>query len=357
MKRHGILAMSLVLSAFSSGAAVAQTCTLPTNFQAMPLTDFAPGQRYLNQYAGLLYDGSNTMPADHDTDGKTAAASVQPRAPNGAPNSNGKIVFLGIGLSNTTIEFCGAASFDANGDPLATTCQLPYNQPESFMGQAAADPGVNHSSLAIMDGAKGGESLDKWDPTGPSGYGNYDRVRDEVLIPNGLTENQVQAIWVMGAEANPTVSLPASGADAYAAERYLGNIMRAIKLRYPNARQVFLSSRIYGGYATSCLNPEPYAYEGGFSVKWLISAQINQLRGGGVDPIAGDLGYGKAPWLAWGPYLWASGTTPRSDGLTWVRTDVRTSDGTHPSTAGEKKVGKLLLNFMKSSPHTAWFRP
>lgn len=357
MKREGIIALAVALGVFSFGSAAAQTCSLPSNFQTTPLTDFAPGQLYLNQYPGFLYDGSNTMPVDHDADGRTAAASIQPRNVSGAPSSNGKVVFLGIGMSNTTIEFCGAASFDANGDPLATVCQLPYNQTESFMAQAAADPGVNHTQMVIMDGAKGGETLDRWDPTGPNGYTNYDRVRDQVLLPNGLSENQVQAIWLKGAEASPTVSLPAPGADAYASERYLGNIMRALKQRYPFVRQVFLSSRIYGGYATTCLNPEPYAYEGGFAVKWLIAAQINQMRGGGIDPIAGDLSYGRTAWLAWGPYLWASGTTPRSDGLTWLRGDLRQSDGTHPSTAGEQKVGNLLLRFMKSSPHTAWFRP
>jgi hypothetical protein len=345
------------LGVFGIHPALAQTCTLPPNFQATPLTDFAPGQLYLNQFPGFLYTGSNTMPADHDADGKTAAASIQPRAQSGNPSANGKIVFLAMGLSNTTIEFCGGASFDSNGDPLATQCLLPYNQPQSFMAQAAADPGVNHTQMVIMDGAKGGETLDRWDPTGPNGYSNYDRVRDQVLLPNGLSENQVQAIWVKGAEASPTISLPASNADAYASERYLGNIMRAIKQRYPFARQVFLSSRIYGGYATDCLNPEPYAYEGGFAVKWLIAAQINQQRGGGVDPVAGDLSYGRSPWLAWGPYLWASGTTPRSDGLVWLRTEMRQSDGTHPSTAGEQKVARLILNFMKTSSYTAWFRP
>src|ERR1051326_5798250 len=103
----------------------------------------------------------------------------------------------------------------------------------------------------------------------------------------------------------------------------MGQIARALKARYPNMRQVFFSSRIYAGYATSQLNPEPYAYESGFAVKWVIESQIAEMAGQPrSDTRAGSLRYddGTAPWLAWGPYPWAAGTQPRSDGLTWVKT-------------------------------------
>ena len=93
-------------------------------------------------------------------------------------------------------------------------------------------------------------------------------------------------------------------------------------------------------------------------MKWLIQAQIDQMANGGtiVDNRAGDLNYNTTvPWLAWGPYLWADGINPRSDGLTWQPTDFEI-DGTHPDTQGETKVGGLLLTFFKTDARAAcWF--
>src|SRR5437867_10806908 len=102
-----------------------------------------------------------------------------------------------------------------------------------------------------------------------------------------------------------------------------------MKGRFPNLQMVYLSSRTYGGFATTPLNPEPYAYESGFAVKWAIQEQIEGRPRTRLNPVQA-LGPVLAPWMAWGPYLWANDGKDRGDGLTWVREDFG-PDGTHPS--------------------------
>jgi hypothetical protein len=262
---------------------------------------------------------------------------------------------MSIGMSNTTQEWCARLTPTAPG-----VAGGPCNS-WSFTGQARADAAVNQTTLVIANGALGSQVAGDWDsPTDP----NYNRVRDDVLAPQGLSEAQVQVLWVKVANLAPGVNgpgagtMPAAGSDADSLMGRMAGIVRSAKVRYPNLAIVFLSSRIYAGYATIQLNPEPYAFESGFAVKWLIEAQVAQMANGGapVDPRAGNLNYETvAPWLAWGAYLWGNGLTARSDGLVWTVQDME-SDGTHPSDPGEQKVGDLLLTFFKTSPRAAcWF--
>ncbi|MFQ5429939.1 MAG: dockerin type I domain-containing protein [Phycisphaerae bacterium] len=316
----------------------ASICT-NTSTGRVPINDLGAGL-YLGQFQGGLYPGgANAPPAAHDAEGLARALAVEPLSAAGNPDPNGRYALLSIGMSNTTQEFCSKGS------------QEPCDS-WTFMGQAAASPQVNHTTLAIVNGARGGQAAPLW--TSPTST-NYNIVQTK-LAEKGLTEAQVQIIWIKQARPTPTVSLPDPAADAFALEADLGDIVRAAKVRYPNLKIVFFSSRIYAGYASTPLNPEPFAYETAFAVKWLIEAQIDQMAGGPIDPIAGDLNFNTvAPWLAWGPYLWADGLTPRSDGLIWECVDME-SDGTHPATSAETKVGTLLLNEMLTSAYSApWF--
>ena len=38
------------------------------------------------------------------------------------------------------------------------------------------------------------------------------------------------------------------------------------------------------------------------------------------------------------------------DGLVWLKEDVSTKDGTHPSDSGREKVANLLLDFFQKNP-------
>jgi hypothetical protein len=87
-------------------------------------------------------------------------------------------------------------------------------------------------------------------------------------------------------------------------------------------------------------------------VKWLIEKQIQGDPELNDDPARGAV---KAPWMAWGPYLWADGMRARSDGLSYAPSDVG-EDGTHPSGAGVRKVAEQLLDLFKTDTTArTWF--
>lgn len=327
-----------LLAAFAAFSAAHGADCSRTSTGLIPLTELRQGM-YLGQFQGGLYpDGLNIPPPAHAAAAEAAAHAITPLNTTGQPDQNGKYVLLSIGMSNTTQEFCG-------GNPCASY---------SLMGQAAAHPMVNHATLVIVDGAAGGQTATTWDS--PSDQ-NYNRVRDTKLAPLGLSEQQVRVAWVKVANPSPNSSLPSANADAFTLVSQLANIVRAMKVRYPNLELVFLSSRIYAGYADTALNPEPYAYESGFAVKRVIQAQINQMATGIIDPHAGNLDFATvAPVMVWGPYLWADGLTPRGDGLTYLCSDFQT-DGTHPSATGREKVANLLMQrWLFTRDGAPWFR-
>jgi hypothetical protein len=311
----------------------------PGGAEPIPLIDMSTGS-YFDFNGGLYLNGNNQIPPPHSQVGLVRANLIQPLNAAGNPSPTGKYVLLSIGMSNTAHEF-GETGTD---------------QPWTFIGKVGSDPAVNHTSLVLINGAASGQDAPDWES---SAAFNYDRIRDSELAPNGLTENQVQIVWlkVANGDASSHPSLPAPDADAYVLMTRMGNILRALNSRYPNLQQVFISSRIYAGYAgDEPLNPEPYAYESGFAVKWLIEAQIRQMASGQIDEWAGNLNYNTAaPWIAWGPYTWANGPNPRSDGLVWLPEDFA-DDGIHPSLDGRRKVANMLLSFFKNSLLTQeWF--
>jgi hypothetical protein len=219
----------------------------------------------------------------------------------------------------------------------------------TFKPLADADRAKN-PKLMIVDGAQGGMSAGRIvnPDDNSSGTRFWDTV-DSRLKMAGVTRAQVQVAWIKQADPGPTEGFPRY---AQTLQAELLQIVQLMHRRFPNLKMVYLSSRIYAGYARTRLNPEPYAYESGFSVKWLIEQQMKGDAELAFDP---DKGKTKAPWLSWGPYLWANGTKKRADGLTYEESNFA-GDGTHPSRSGSRKVAEQLLQFFKTDSTTRpWF--
>ncbi len=290
-----------------------------------PLTELG-AEEYQGFKGGLYPDGKNERPAAHEAAGVALAKKVRPLDANGKPGDDGKIVLLSVGMSNTA------------------------QASEGFRKLLDADKEVN-PKLVFVNGAQGGmTAADIQDPDDKGTGTRYWDTVDDRLKKAGLTREQVQAVWIKQADRNPNQGFPKY---AQKLEEELANVVRVLSKRFPNVKLVYLSSRTYGGYAKTPLNPEPYAYESGFSVKWLIE---QQLKGDAALNFDADKGAAKAPWLSWGPYLWANGTTKRADGFSWEESDSSPADGTHESPSGQEKVGKLLLQFFKSDSTTKpWF--
>jgi len=311
--KHKNLFLSLFLLLQSAYVYSQKDCAR-TSIGQTPLNDLGMGA-YQNYQGGLYPGGSNSSPLAHKTAGLAAAALIRPlNQAGGVDLANGKIVLISIGPSFATMEF--------------SAFQLLANQ------DATINP-----KLVLVDGAQSGQSAEQFADT----TDNVWNVIAQRLSTANVTSQQVQVAWVKSVNAVHTAGFPA---DQTKLTGDLATIARNLKAKFPKIKLAYFSSRSYGDYSKS----EPYPYETGFAVKWLIEQQINgdtTLAFAGASP--------KAPWLAWAPYLWADGTTPRQDSLIWACSDFQ-NDGTHPSLAGRAKVARLLLTFFKTEPTaSSWF--
>ena len=289
-----------------------------------PLTEMGD-EKYQGFSGGLYPEGRNARPESHEAAGTRLARQVRPLDAEGKPDPAGKIVLLSIGMSNTSQASQGFGRWLNDEEELNPR----------FVFVNGAQGGM--TAAAIQDPEDGGRGTTYW------------ATVDRRLEQAGVTRKQVQAVWIKQADAGPTQGFPQYARQLQAELR---RIVQLVSQRFPKCRLAYLSSRTYGGYATTRLNPEPYALESGFSVKWLIE---QQLEGSPELNFCPEKGPVKSPWLSWGPYLWANGSTPRADGFSYERADFA-ADGTHQSPSGQRKVGKLMLDFFKTDSSTrSWF--
>jgi len=280
-----------------------------------PLCDLTASDKYEGEDGGLYGHGSNTPPEPLRFAATTQLARIQPLGPDGHLDPKGAIVFVSISMSNATMEF------------------------STFKRLADASP-QKSPSVTIVDCAQGGQTMARWAPPNAPAWTEARRR----LTQAGVTPAQVAVAWIKLANAGPSGSFKDHTSQL---ESDTVAVLHNARVFFPNLRIAYLDSRIYAGYAVTPLNPEPYAYEGAFSVRHLIQRQMSG------DPALAET---KSPLLLWGPYLWADGARGRKiDNLVWNRSDLG-SDGTHPTDSGRQKVATLLLTFFTTDPLAApWF--
>jgi len=327
MKKNFILLLikqstfTILLYYLSIPLLCAQDCT-NTSIGETPINDMGTGTWAGNgQMGGLYPNGSNIRPASHQNAGMSLACQVQPLDTNGNPDPvNGKIGFISIGMSNTNYEF---------GNFITSV--------------SSAVPNL-HPKLTIVNCAKGGPDIDV---AGDINSVYWDTVAS-YLANGALTDQQVQVIWLKHAQLSP------SGGINHIDSLYnkFIPVLQNIKIKFPNVKLCYMSSRIYAGYSSVMGNPEPYAYYNGWAVKKLIEDQIN-----GSNPSLNYSGINsQVPWISWSYYPWADGITPRSDGLTWDCPTDYLNDGMHPAVPGRQKIANGLIDFFSTdSTACPWF--
>jgi hypothetical protein len=321
-----VLALLIALIVAAASPAAAQQrgpnkdCSL-SGVGTVPLTDLGTGT-YMGAQGGLYPGGSNDVPPAHLAVGIKRAAEITPLDAAGNPDPDGAIVFASIGFSNSMREF------------------------GEFIRLVPATSNVD-DSIVVVNGAQGGQHILEWsNPRGRPWRG----LEDE-LAAAGVTPEQVQGVWIKLAQRIEASGYDGFPASALAYRQEFVTVMQMLQERLPNLQVGYVTSRVYGGYNdVSSPSPEPMAYEEGFGVKWAIESQINGDPQLNADPDAGEV---IAPYLAWGPYIWADGTTPRSDGLTWSCDELR-ADGAHLETDGNRKVAAMLMEFLEAEPTAAW---
>ncbi len=290
-----------------------------THMGFIPITEIGTGT-YLGVAQGGLYPGgSNERPDEHAAAGLEAATRVQP--------VDGQVCFISIGMSNTGMKW---NSFMANGFP-------------TIEGRNPA--------VVVANGAVGSNPVDTTADAGHQVWGTI----DSQLQSSGCSPDQVRVVWMLHAERGPTADFMTE------AERFkedLRSTVLNLAEHFDNLEMVYLSARSYAGYGDKNNNPEPYAHQTAFAVKWLIEDQIE-----GNDP-ALSIAAG-APWLSWGPYLWADGLGPDDqlggvpgrqipdDGMEYECDDFSDNDGIHPGQGMLAKATSQLVDFFSSDPTAA----
>lgn len=256
-----------------------------------------------------LYKNGNLPPPDHLAKGVELGNRVEKLDTNGIPNTGGKLVIAFVGMSNFNREVA------------------------RFIKLNTETYGRNRSKT-WFNGCRGAWDLRRMVDSADE----YWIWFHAGLVKRNISPKQVQVLFLKNSVARQTKSYPDDVAEYIV---LLEKQITRVKQELPNLKQIYISSAIYSGYAIAGgPRHEPGAYYEGLAVKEVVDRHVGTL-----------------PWIAFGPYLWADGVVPRSDGLTWICPNDYQTDLTHPSDLGTLKVAKIMLKFMQTFPATTWFAP
>ncbi len=295
----------------------------------IPIQDLGTG--YYGIFQGGLYQGgTNNPPTSHLNKGIAIAKKLKPLDTLGNVNyATGKIVLAGFG---------------------ASTVGGPFNHMIQIM---KSETGLNPCMKAV-NAANGSDGLEELTIENEE---FWDYIKVFKLAEKGLTPIQVQVGWLMHSSRIDSNSVETEAYIDSLVKRFTIAV-QAMTYYYPNLKILYVSGFPYGGYAdpTKVLYhviAEPASYNHNFAVKKLIQNQINGSP---------DLRYktpGKvAPYLIWGPPIWADGKNPNLDGLSWNCETEFAEDGGgyHMTNLGKDKLGDILLDFFETDTLSkGWF--
>ena len=327
-KLFSIILLLICITGF--GKLVAQVNCDNDSLGLIPIQDLGT-DFYLGTYQGGMYPGGvNTPPTGHLKKGLSIVKKLKPLDTLGLVNyETGKIICAGFG---------------------ASTVGGPFNH----MIQLTNDDHTLNRCMQMVNTANGSDGLEELFVDNVD-YWEYIRIYK--LAIKGLTPNQVQVAWLMHSSR-----IDSNSADT---GPYIDSLVKRFKIAlqsmqiiYPNLKVVFLSGFPFGGYADSMkvlyhVIAEPASYNHNFAVKQVIKDQISG------DPALRYMEPGKvAPYLAWGPPLWADGNIPNEySGLSWECSEFTPDGGGyHMTSAGKDKVGEILIDFFKTDTLTeGWY--
>src|ERR1043166_6572977 len=138
--------LSILVGMAAFAIAAHADCTL-TSTGNVPLNELTVP--YKGTQGGLYPNGANNRPAAHLSAGLQISNQIMPLNASGqVDNTNGKIVMVSVGMSNTTMEW-------ASGDPIT------HDSTQAFRSRATSDPALNRQ-LVIIDCAQASRTALNW---------------------------------------------------------------------------------------------------------------------------------------------------------------------------------------------------